>query len=348
MPFIGRNLFWFAFGGVWIGVIWILVGVLCCCTIIGRPFGIACFRIAVFSFFPFGKKLVKSESADVCTARLNFIWIVFAGFWLALGFAILGVAFCITIMGIPWGIECFNMAQASFAPLGKKVVKTKIKTKEIICENNLLLICSIAYMFIGVDLMRRLDQSAEVKKIFLWKISSLREDNLNKATHIKDLEQQIVELERRVGELQMEEEQIKYANEIAAYQVGVKLKEGLTYKKKDGRTLLQQQDCDKEFAKLFDSLKGKRILLFGSVVEIGERIVSFSEKFLTLRIDKKVKVKFIFKKTDREMLTKISKGSQMVIEGILVSKGDLMHDAIVDQGEIKHINLYKKIKEFSK
>lgn len=90
-------------------------------------FGVACFRIAGFSFCPFGKKLVESESAGVCTALLNLIWIVFAGFWLALGSAILGVAYCITIIGIPWGIACFNIAQASFAPLGKKVVKKKFQ-----------------------------------------------------------------------------------------------------------------------------------------------------------------------------------------------------------------------------
>lgn len=122
MSFIG-NILWFAFGGIWLGLSWVVVGLLCCCTIVGIPFGIACFRIAGFSFCPFGKKLVKSESAGVCTALLNFIWIVFAGFWLALGSAILGVAYCITIIGIPWGIACFKIAQASFAPLGKKVVK---------------------------------------------------------------------------------------------------------------------------------------------------------------------------------------------------------------------------------
>ena len=122
MSFIG-NILWFAFGGIWLGLSWIVAGILCCCTVVGIPFGVACFRIAGFSFCPFGKKLVESEFAGVCTALLNLIWIVFAGFWLALGSAILGIAYCITIIGIPWGIACFNIAQASFAPLGQKVVK---------------------------------------------------------------------------------------------------------------------------------------------------------------------------------------------------------------------------------
>ena len=122
MTFIG-NLLWFAFGGIWLGLAWVLVGLLWCCTIIGIPFGIASFRIAGFAFCPFGKKLIPSPNAGMGTALLNLIWIVFAGFWLALGAAITGVLWCCTIIGIPWGIACFNIAQASFAPLGKVVVK---------------------------------------------------------------------------------------------------------------------------------------------------------------------------------------------------------------------------------
>ena len=122
MTFIG-NLLWFAFGGIWLGLAWVLVGLLWCCTIIGIPFGIASFRIAGFAFCPFGKKLIPSPNAGMGTALLNLIWIVFAGFWLALGAALTGVLWCCTIIGIPWGIACFNIAQASFAPLGKVVVK---------------------------------------------------------------------------------------------------------------------------------------------------------------------------------------------------------------------------------
>lgn len=122
MTFIG-NLLWFAFGGIWLGLAWLLIGLLWRCTIIGIPFGIASFRIAGFAFCPFGKKLVPSPNAGTGTAFLNLIWIVFAGFWLALGSAIAGVLWCCTIIGIPLGIACFNIAQASFAPLGKVVAK---------------------------------------------------------------------------------------------------------------------------------------------------------------------------------------------------------------------------------
>lgn len=121
MAFIG-NILWFAFGGIWLGLSWMLAGVFCFMTIIGIPFGIACFRIAMFAFCPFGKKLVPNGTAGIGIVMLNLIWIIFAGFWLALGSSILGITFCLTIIGIPWGIACFNIAQASFAPLGKQIV----------------------------------------------------------------------------------------------------------------------------------------------------------------------------------------------------------------------------------
>ena len=121
MTFIG-NILWFAFGGIWLGLSWVMAGLLCCCTIVGIPFGVACFRIAGFLFCPFGKKLVPTGDAGLGTAIFNILWIVFAGFWLALGSAVLGVAYCLTIIGIPWGIACFNIAQVSFAPLGKRVM----------------------------------------------------------------------------------------------------------------------------------------------------------------------------------------------------------------------------------
>lgn len=58
MAFIG-NLLWFAFGGIWLGLAWLLIGLLWCCTIIGIPLGIACFNIAQASFAPLGKVVAK-------------------------------------------------------------------------------------------------------------------------------------------------------------------------------------------------------------------------------------------------------------------------------------------------
>lgn len=122
MVFVG-NFLWFILGGIWLGLSWLIIGLLFCITILGIPFGIACFRISAFAFCPFGKKLVTREDAHLGTSILNIIWIIFAGFWLALESIIVGILLCITILGIPFGIACFNIAQASFAPLGKRIVE---------------------------------------------------------------------------------------------------------------------------------------------------------------------------------------------------------------------------------
>lgn len=125
MAFIG-NLLWFVFGGFVGGTLWMLSGLLMCCTVVGIPLGIACFRIGRFAYFPFGKELVPAEwmgeKRIFGTGLLQFFWIILPGICIALAEAFLGIAFCCTIVGIPWGIAHFHIASASFAPLGKRVV----------------------------------------------------------------------------------------------------------------------------------------------------------------------------------------------------------------------------------
>lgn len=116
------NVAWFVLGGLWLGLSWLMAGLLFCCTIIGIPYGVASFRIAQFAFFPFGKDIVPSREAGVCTFLLNMIWVIFAGLWLWMGAVVTGVCFCCTIIGIPFGVACFRIAKVSFAPLGKRVV----------------------------------------------------------------------------------------------------------------------------------------------------------------------------------------------------------------------------------
>ena len=128
--FLG-NLLWFVFGGGWfLGLVWLFYGLIWCITIIGIPIGIACFRVASFSFFPFGKQLVPAEvigeQAVVGSGLGNVIWVIFCGFWLAIGHVILGVCECCTVIGIPFGLANFKIAQASFAPLGKRIVPSNI------------------------------------------------------------------------------------------------------------------------------------------------------------------------------------------------------------------------------
>jgi len=126
MVFVG-NLLWFIFGGGFFSCLfWLLFGLILCITVIGIPFGIASFRIASFAAFPFGKELVDArklgETRIVTTGLANFLWIIMAGLWLAISHAVAGLLCCITIIGIPFGLAHFKLAQVSFAPLGKRIV----------------------------------------------------------------------------------------------------------------------------------------------------------------------------------------------------------------------------------
>ena len=129
MALVG-NILWFVFGGLFCGLSWWLLGIICYISIIGIPFGIACFRISRFAFLPFGKDLVPAEmigeKAVAGSLLGNILWVIFFGIWISVGYAISGIIYCCTIIGIPWGIACFKLAGASFAPLGKRVVSMDV------------------------------------------------------------------------------------------------------------------------------------------------------------------------------------------------------------------------------
>ena len=126
MAFIG-NLLWFIFGGgIIFGLSWLIIGAIWCVTIVGIPIGIGCFRVAGFAFFPFGKELVPAELVGekriIGTGLVNFLWCILSGLWLAIGHVAIGLAQCLTIVGIPFGMANFKLASVSFAPLGKRTV----------------------------------------------------------------------------------------------------------------------------------------------------------------------------------------------------------------------------------
>ncbi|MCP5120695.1 MAG: YccF domain-containing protein [bacterium] len=130
MALIG-NILWFIFGGgIAACVGWALVGVLLAITIVGIPFAHAAFRIAGFAAFPFGKELVDAralgEQRVTGTGLANFLWVILAGLWLAISHALTGVGYCLTIIGIPFGLAHFKLASVSFAPLGKRAVSKEV------------------------------------------------------------------------------------------------------------------------------------------------------------------------------------------------------------------------------
>ncbi len=124
------NIIWFLFGGVFLGIAWCLYGVLCFVSIIGIPWGRACFTMANFCFFPFGREAVRREhltgKKDIGTGTLgtigNIVWCIFAGIWLAIGHLFSGLLCCITIIGIPFGLQHFKIAGLALMPIGMTIV----------------------------------------------------------------------------------------------------------------------------------------------------------------------------------------------------------------------------------
>ncbi len=118
MKVIG-NILWFVLGGLIAGLVWFLDGVLWCITIIGIPWGIQCFKFAKLSFFPFGKEITYAPG--VGSAVLNILWLLLSGFYLAIFFAALGLVFCVTIIGIPFGLQYFKFAKLALLPFGATI-----------------------------------------------------------------------------------------------------------------------------------------------------------------------------------------------------------------------------------
>src|ERR1700689_1749980 len=116
------NLLRLAFSGVWLAIGYVLAGVLLCLLIITIPFGVACFRLAAFVLWPFGRAVVRRPEAGAPSAVANILWFVLAGLWMALAHVVLGVLLCLTIIGIPLGLGNFKLAAVTFAPLGKEIV----------------------------------------------------------------------------------------------------------------------------------------------------------------------------------------------------------------------------------
>ena len=136
MSVIG-NFLWFVFGGLIMGLLWWIIGVIAYITIIGIPWGKACFVIGSFTFFPFGKEAISRKELtnknDLGSGPLgivgNIIWFIFAGIWLAIGHISSAIICFLTIIGIPFGIQHLKLAGISLFPIGKTIV-----TKEVARE----------------------------------------------------------------------------------------------------------------------------------------------------------------------------------------------------------------------
>ena len=114
------NLIWFIVTGAVTALGWIMLGVTWCISIIGIPFGIQCFKFALLSALPFGKEVKTNFGAHPIA---NVIWIIACGFILALIYFIMGIIWSVTIIGLPFGKQCFKLAKLALRPFGAEVTK---------------------------------------------------------------------------------------------------------------------------------------------------------------------------------------------------------------------------------
>ncbi len=117
------NILWFLFGGAELAFLWFCVGMVCCLTIVCAPFGVQCFKFAAFIVFPFGRRITYSKhKVDFIW---NALWILLAGWELALTAFVIGLAWCITIVGIPAGVQCLKFSKLALMPFGAKISKRR-------------------------------------------------------------------------------------------------------------------------------------------------------------------------------------------------------------------------------
>ena len=113
------NILWFLFGGLIGGLSWVLAGCLWCVTIVGIPLGVQAFKMAGLTLTPFGKTV--EYGGGVGSVLANIVWFVLAGIWMAIGYILAGLLNCVTIIGIPFGIQSFKMAKLALWPFGSQI-----------------------------------------------------------------------------------------------------------------------------------------------------------------------------------------------------------------------------------
>ena len=124
------NILWIVFGGLWMALGWIVAAVIMAITIIGLPWARAAFNIASYTLLPFGRKAVSRAehlgTRDIGTGPFgllgNIIWLVLAGWWLALGHLLTAILLAVTIIGIPFAWAHLKLAGLALWPIGKIIV----------------------------------------------------------------------------------------------------------------------------------------------------------------------------------------------------------------------------------
>ncbi|PKM50550.1 MAG: YccF domain-containing protein [Firmicutes bacterium HGW-Firmicutes-7] len=114
------NIVWIVFGGLISAVMWLLCGLLCCVTVVGIPFGLQCFKIAGLVLAPFGRDVQVGEFGAGGLIG-NVIWLIVLGWELALSHLVFAALFCVTIVGIPFGLQHIKLAKLALLPFGARI-----------------------------------------------------------------------------------------------------------------------------------------------------------------------------------------------------------------------------------
>jgi uncharacterized membrane protein YccF (DUF307 family) len=119
------NILWLVFAGVWLALGYFIGGVVLCITIIGIPFGIQAFKLGVLALWPFGREVVPTQEGSGCLhVGFNIVWVLLFGWEIFLISMVSGLVLCITIIGIPFGIQAFKLGVLALWPFGREIVET--------------------------------------------------------------------------------------------------------------------------------------------------------------------------------------------------------------------------------
>jgi uncharacterized membrane protein YccF (DUF307 family) len=122
MRFLG-NLVWLIFGGFIIAIEYFIGSIVLMITIVGIPFGIQTLKMAALAIWPFGRDTRVHARASGCLYILmNIIWLLTGGLWIAATHALFGLILCITIIGIPFGLQHFKLTAIALSPFGRDIV----------------------------------------------------------------------------------------------------------------------------------------------------------------------------------------------------------------------------------
>jgi uncharacterized membrane protein YccF (DUF307 family) len=125
------NIIWLVLSGLWLAIGYALAGILMFILIITIPFGVQAFKLAGYALWPFGRTLVKRADAGAASVLGNILWLLLAGWWLALAHLVTAVLLAITIIGLPLAYANVKLVPAALWPFGREIVKSEEVTDAI-------------------------------------------------------------------------------------------------------------------------------------------------------------------------------------------------------------------------